>query len=135
MYKIFCNHKEYEIKYAQDVISFINDKKIQMEKNSSPQIVIIKSDKTKAYLEIGIGIKDESILFFVPASDYDDMKISCCNNKELINSKNDIEFTTFKGSKFYCSKYNLIEYNKALEELKYYLNYNKISKHITWYAY
>ncbi len=135
MYKILCNHIEYQVENVQDVISFVNKKTIAMEKNNDSQMVIIKSDKTKDYIEIGLGLSEKSLLFFVPSSESEDCRISCCDNQALIDSKNDITLTTFEGDTFYCSRFNLIDYYQALEVLKYYLNSKKLSKQIKWYAY
>ena len=128
MYTIYYDLKEYHLNNSEEVISFI------CSINKKQQFVKVTLNTTKDSIEIGIGIKNSSVLFYSPKSEIDDQKISY-NQLQSIEKATTVQLTNYKGNFFKCYNYNLIDNATAIKVLTYFLKFGKLSNEIKWYSY
>lgn len=131
MIKLSYNQKTMELETKEKVLDEIQS--IIAGNKVKRQLVVVELDNGDI-LEIGLGMEEESLMFFIPSDDNEDVLISC--NETIANAKSeDIVVTHADGSEIECSKSDLVELKDALKVLDLFLDKKEIFDIVDWYAY
>ena len=126
-YNLQTMELETKEKVLNEIQSIIDGNKVKQ------QLVVVELDNGDS-LEIGLGMGDESLLFYIPADENEDILISC--NDTISNAKSeDLVISHADGSEIECSKSDLVELKDALKVLVAFLDKKEILDIVDWYAY
>lgn len=131
MYKIFYKDQNVDLDVKDQVIDFI--KKLSDEDKVKNQMVVIDSEELGS-MEIALGMGEESIVFFIPVSEEEDIKVTCNQYVDRAKSE-DVIVGHPLDEDIVCAESNLISLQDAFDILEMFLNKEDIFTKVDWYSY
>lgn len=130
MFRVIYNKEEVELSSVDKVIELIT--RINSEKLVDKQLVVVESEY--GTMEIGLGMGSDSVLFFIPVSEDEDIKVSC--NELVDRAKTDIvEINHVLDEEVECTSCNIVPLESAIMTLEAFLQAKEFTNFVDWYSY
>lgn len=131
MYKIYDGQTMENFESVEGVISRL--KAINENETSVGKFVSIEYENHGS-LEVALGMSEESVVFYVPEDENEDVLISC--NDLITRAKSEeIEIADVSGEVDQYTTANLVHFYEALEVLEAFLKGEEFIHFIDWYVY
>lgn len=131
MYKITYNNQTIESNDIEEVVLKIQE--LNNGNTLEKQMVMVEKDDLQT-LEIALAMGGKSILIYTPATDDEDIKISCNETVDRAKS-DDIIIRAFDGETEKFSASNTVDFELATKVLKGFLSDEDFLMLGDWYCY
>ena len=131
MFRVNYNEVNEELDTVEKVMSLI--KKINDDKLVDKQLVVIETED-KGVIELGLGMGDDSVVYYIPESEEEDVLVSC--NKLVERAKTEaVNISHVFGDEVECTIGNIVSLDHGLKILEAFLNGEEFIDIVDWYAY
>lgn len=131
MIKVFYNKTEEELSTIEEVIILI--KKINEEKLVDKQLVVVETEGS-GVMELGLGMGDESVIFYIPNSEEEDVIVSCNELVDRAKTEN-LPMTHVFDELVECTTCNVVSFENAIFTLEAFLQGKEFINFVDWYSY
>lgn len=130
MIKVIYNNIENELGTNEEVLELV--KRINQEKLVEQQLVVIERQDLSV-LEIALGMGQESVMFYIPASE-EDIIVSC--NELVDRAKTEaVKVTHALEEEVECTSCNIVPFDSAINTLEAFLQGKEFINFVDWYVY
>jgi hypothetical protein len=109
-------------------------RKINEEKLVDKQPVVIETQEF-GVLEIGLGMGEESMMFFIPESEEEDIRVSC---NELVDRAKTEQIKishALEEEEVECTSCNIVSFSNVMYTLEAFLEGKEFINFVDWYTY
>lgn len=131
MFRVNYNKVSEDLDTVDKVMSLI--RKINIDKLVNNQLVVIETED-KGVIELGLGMEEKSVVFYIPESEEEDVLVSC--NKLVERAKTEaVNVSHVFGDEVECTIGNIVSLDNGLKILEAFLNGEEFIDIVDWYAY
>lgn len=131
MFRVNYNSESQEIQTVDEVMALINT--IQADRLVDKHLVVIETE-ANGVMEIGLGMGDDSVVYYLPDSEDEDGKVTC--NALVARAKTDeVKVSHALGEEVECTSCNLISIEDGFNILEAFLKGEEFIDFVDWYKF
>jgi hypothetical protein len=131
MYSIIYNETKEQVDSKDEVLAVIHK---LLGQAAEPIQFAIVGFENHGSMEVAYGMGEGTILFYVPESDEEDIKISCNELVDRAKSETIVIHHPIEGE-IDCYASNLVTIDKGMKALEAYLGGKPFANIVDWYCY